>query len=190
MQHEVQLNDGSSVIIRPYRREDAEPLYEAVRESIRELMPWMAWCHQGYSMEESRSWVETRPETWTQGLEYDFALIDATHGKLLGGCGLNGFNQANRFANLGYWVRSRRTRSGLATAATRYIAAFGFTELALTRIEIVVATGNMPSQRVAEKVGATQEGILRNRLVVRDHVHDAVMFSLIPKEFMHRNSDL
>jgi len=32
----------------------------------------------------------------------------------------------------------------------------------------------------AEKAGATREGILRNRLVVRDKVYDAVMFSLIP----------
>jgi len=32
----------------------------------------------------------------------------------------------------------------------------------------------------AEEAAATREGILRNRLVVRDKVYDAVMFSLIP----------
>lgn len=60
------------------------------------------------------------------------------------------------------------------------VARFGFDELKLRRIEIVAAINNKASQRVAEKAGATREGILRNRLVVRDKVYDAVMFSLIP----------
>ena len=182
MQQELQLSDGSSVLIRPYRPNDTPLLYDAVRESINEIAPWMSWCHQDYAIEESRSWVETRAQAWTQGIEYDFVLIDATQGTLLGGCGINGLNQAYRFANLGYWVRSSRTRRGLATAATRFVTAFGFSELTLVRIEIVVATGNTASQRVAEKVGATREGILKNRLLIRDQVHDAVMFSLIPSD--------
>ena len=60
------------------------------------------------------------------------------------------------------------------------VARFGFDELKLRRIEIVAAINNKASQRVAEKAGATREGILRNRLVVRDKVYDTVMFSLIP----------
>ena len=141
----------------------------------------MSWCHLDYAIEESRSWVETRAEAWAQGVEYDFALIDSTQDTLLGGCGVNGLNHAYRFANLGYWVHTSRTRGGLATAATRFVATFSFSQLDLVRIEIVVAT-NTASQRVAEKAGATREGILRNRLLVRDQVHDAVMFSLIPSD--------
>jgi RimJ/RimL family protein N-acetyltransferase len=55
--------------------------------------------------------------------------------------------------------------------------------LDLIRIEIVVATGNAASIRVAEKLGAQQEGILRNRITVGNRTHDAVMFSLTPKDF-------
>lgn len=29
-------------------------LYEAVRESISEVAPWLRWCHQAYALEESR----------------------------------------------------------------------------------------------------------------------------------------
>jgi RimJ/RimL family protein N-acetyltransferase len=42
----------------------------------------------------------------------------------------------------------------------------------------VIAAGNLASQRVAEKAGATREGILRGRLILHDVAHDAVMFSL------------
>lgn len=70
----------------------------------------------------------------------------------------------------------------MATTATLLLARFGFSEFELNRIEFVVATGNKASQRVADKVGATREGVLRNRLVVRDKVYDAVIFSLIPQD--------
>jgi hypothetical protein len=50
------------------------------------------------------------------------------------------------------------------------------------RIEIVVATDNHKSQKVAEKVGAVREGVLRRRLMVRQNIYDAVMFSLVPTD--------
>jgi ribosomal-protein-serine acetyltransferase len=69
------------------------------------------------------------------------------------------------------------------------VARFGFEELNLNRIEIIVATGNIPSQGVAMKVGASREGRLRKRLVVRDHVYDAIIFSLIPEDLNLKNSE-
>ena len=91
-------------------------------------------------------------------------------------------NKADSFANLGYWVRTSKTRQGIATIATRLVARFGFDELKLNRIEIVVATDNIASLRVATKVGAMREGLMRRRTVVRDRTYDAVMFSLISED--------
>ena|ERR1051326_1798855 len=56
---EIELTDGI-VAIRKYRDGDAELLYEAVRESIAEVSRWLPWCHEGYSIEESREFVATR----------------------------------------------------------------------------------------------------------------------------------
>ena len=61
-------------------------------------------------------------------------------------------------------------------------AQWGFNELSLNRIEIVVAVNNKVSQRVAEKTGVVREGILRNRAIVHGRVVDAVMYSLIPSD--------
>ena len=69
-----------------------------------------------------------------------------------------------------------------STAAVRLTAEFGFRELGLHRVEIVAAVGNDASQRAAQKAGATREGVLRNRIVLRGEVLDAVMFSLIPQD--------
>ena len=179
MAKEFQLTNGM-VLLRPYRHNDIGCLYEAVRESIVELSLWMPWCHAGYSLEESRTWVESRAEAWAKGIEYDFAITDCNDSILLGGCGLNQIESADRFGGLGYWVRSSRTGTGIASSAALLVAHFGFDELRLNRIEIVVATGNKASQRVAQKIGAVREGVMRNRLVVHDMVYDAVLFSLIP----------
>ena len=181
MAKEVQLTNGI-VLLRRYRHSDVERLYEAVRESIVELSLWMPWCQAGYSVEKSRTWVESRAEAWAKGIEYDFAITDCKDSILLGGCGLNQIDRAYPLANLGYWVRSNRAKQGIATSAALLAARFGFDELKLNRIEVVVATGNKASQRVAEKISAVRERIMRNRLVIHDKVYDAVLFSLTPRD--------
>ena len=181
MEKEIKLTDGS-VLLEPYRIGDVDRLYRAVRESIAELSVWMPWCHADYSIEESRAWVESQAEVWEKGTQYDFVITDAKDGSFLGGCGLSHIDQANQIANLGYWVRTSRTKEGVASAAARLLAQFGFKKLKLNRIEVKAAVGNKASQRVAEKIGAKREGILRNRMVVHDRVYDMVMFSLIPED--------
>jgi RimJ/RimL family protein N-acetyltransferase len=86
-------------------------------------------------------------------------------------------------ADLGYWARTGRTRRGIASRPVQLMARLAFERIELVRVEIVVAVDNRASLRVAEKVGATREGVLRNRMPVRDHIHDAVMHSLIPQDF-------
>ena len=116
----------------------------------------------------------------SEGIEYDFVILDKQNRIFLGGCAIDQINRKHNFANLGYWIRSSQTGKGIATAAVRLISRFGFETLGFTRLEIVAAVQNRASQRVAEKVGAIREGIHRNRHVVRDKMYDAVMFSLIP----------
>jgi ribosomal-protein-serine acetyltransferase len=178
---ETVLSDDA-VLLRPYRKSDADELHKAIRDSLTELKPWLPFAHDDYSIKETREWLKTRSRGWKDGREYDFAIIDMMDGSFLGGCGLNNIDKGNMNANLGYWVSTSHSRQGIAAAATVLLAKWGFKEIGLNRIEILIATGNERSLRVAEKVGAHREGVMRRRIVVRDKVHDAVMFSLIPGE--------
>ena len=177
----VELTDDK-ILLRPYRMSDVNNLYQAVRESIKEIGVWLPFAHENYAIKESKDWVRKRPEEWRKSITYDFAIFDVASGDLIGGCGFNEFDGRNGKANLGYWVRTSYTGRGVAAAATRLLAKWGFEVLKLNRIEIAVAVGNQRSLRVAEKVGAKREGILRNRINIRDKMHDAVMHSLIPGE--------
>ena len=167
------------VKIRRYCAADIPLLFEAARESVNEMFAWMPWCHQHYSVEESAAFILSREAAWNQKTEFDFAILDAKANRLLGGVGLNQFNNDHKFANLGYWVRSSSTGRGVATAAALLAARLGFEDLGLHRIEIVAAVGNVASQRVAEKAKAKREGVLRNRLLLHGDPHDAVMYSLV-----------
>ena len=151
MEDSIELTDVT-VTLRRYRAEDAEPIYRAVRESIEEISPWMPWCHERYSFDDSKTWSASRDDARAKGKEYTFVIISNDDGLPLGVCGLNHFENENRFANVGYWVRTGKTKQGVATSATFLLARFGFDELKLNRIEIVVAIENKPSQRVAEKL--------------------------------------
>jgi ribosomal-protein-serine acetyltransferase len=173
---------GDSVLLRPYVKSDAEELYKGVRESLVEMSPWLPFAHEDYSMKETREWLKKRASEWKKGLTYDFGMFDPKDGSFMGGCGLNHIDYESLSANLGYWVRTSRAGESIAPAATIMLAKWGFKELALNRIEIIVATGNERSQRAAEKAGACREGILRKRIVVGEKVYDAVMYSLIPRD--------
>jgi len=177
----MELTD-ESILLRPYVEADAEHLYAAVRESIPEVSRWLAWCHENYSIDESRDFIAAR-KLASQGDEwYSFAIFEKSSDVFVGGVGLNFINRVHQFGNLGYWVRTSAAGRGIATRATRLAARFGFEQLGLHRIEIVAAIGNLASQRVAEKAGATREGVARKRLLIRDESHDAVIYSLLPED--------
>lgn len=182
------LVDGD-ILLRPLELTDEQALFSAVRESIPEVSPWLGWCHENYSIEETREFLRSRADK-SQGDEwYSFGVFDRNDGgRFLGGVGLNFINRVHQFGNLGYWVRTSAAGKGVASRASRLVARFGFEELGLHRIEILAAVSNIASQRVAEKVGAAREGVLRNRLLIRGEPQEAVMFSLVPEDLQSQSA--
>jgi RimJ/RimL family protein N-acetyltransferase len=173
------------VTIRPVQPGDAPQFVDAINESLEQLKPWMSFAQEPATLEDLQTWIEKQPDSWERGINYAFAIREATpedpaEPVLLGGCGLNSINPVHRIANLVYWVRSSRSGQGIASRVVPMLARFGFLELKLTRIEIVVGTDNAASLRVAQKAGARREGVLRNRILIGEVLQEAVMHSLIP----------
>jgi RimJ/RimL family protein N-acetyltransferase len=167
--------------IRPFEAGDAEALWQAARESVAEVFPWLPWCHPEYSIGEAIEWATSRARLAADGGEFTFVVIDSD-GRFLGSCGVNQINELHRFGNLGYWVRTSAAGRGVASEAARQMAQFVFRSTDLVRLEIVCAVENRRSQRVAERVGAEREGVLRSRLQLHGKTVDAVMYSLTRRE--------
>ena len=182
MNPDLYLHDGV-IALRPYRPEDAEPMLAAVHESSDQVSPWLPALSNDMPLVEVTSYIAIQKQLSRSGEAYNFVIQDHTTEQILGGVGLTEINRHHRFANLYYWVRTRRTGEGIASRAVRLAARFAFVEAGLARVEIVVSVENLPSQRVAEKAGAHREGVLRRRIALPGKLHDAVIYSLIPEDF-------
>jgi RimJ/RimL family protein N-acetyltransferase len=166
------------ILIRPYSLDDAPAIYDAAQESVKEVYPFMAWCHPNLSVNEIWKWVNDQISLFGAKKQFEF-VIQSRDGRLLGGCGLNQIDNENRRANLGYWVRTSAARKGVATSAVRQLVDWAYQNTNLIRLEVVVSSQNPASLRAAEKAGAVREGVLRNRLLLHGQPHDAVVFSFI-----------
>ena len=164
--------------LRQYQPDDVDAIYEAVMESKVELSPWMPWCHADYSRQDAVTWVEGRPNSWERNESWSFVIVEPG-GQLLGTCGIHRLDLLHKVGELGYWVRSSRTGEGIATEATRKLCQWAFAEKGLRRVEILMSIENIASQRVAEKVGAVREGVLRQRLTLNGRRHDASLFAVV-----------
>lgn len=175
----VTLSD-SVIDVRPWRGGDARALYEAARESIATVGRWLPWLDASYALADSEAWVADSARHWRQGTEFRFGVFEPVPGgRCLGGAGLNHLNALHRIGNLGYWVRATCTGRGVAWRAARLVAHFGLTSAGLGRVEILTACDNLASQRVAEKVGARFEGVLRDRLLHRGERIPARLYALV-----------
>jgi len=114
--------------IRLYKFDDASALYEAARESIPEVYPWLPWCHPEYTLEESEKWLADQVQKEQEEIEFEFAILDSD-GFYLGGCGINGIDWKQKIANLGYWIGSSAMGQGIAVKAVELLSTWGFQKL-------------------------------------------------------------
>jgi RimJ/RimL family protein N-acetyltransferase len=176
----IQLTEGD-LLLRPFYLTDSEQLYCAVKESIKELKPWMSWATDEYSERSAREYITIARARWEEHTFYGFAITRGDD--FLGACTLSSIHPIYHFCNLGYWVRTSCRGQGIAGRAAKLTARFAFEHLGLVRVEIVIGVENHASLRVAQKIGAHDEGILLNRMVVGTSIYDAHMYSLLPSDF-------
>jgi ribosomal-protein-serine acetyltransferase len=180
MPSSIELMD-EDILLRPFRLSDTLQLYTAVRESLKELSPWMSWATETYTEITAREYITIARARWE---EHTFYALAITRGnEILGTCTLSSIHAIYHFCNLGYWVRTSCHGHGIAGRAAKLVARYAFETLGLIRVELVIAVGNQASLRVAEKIGAHDEGILLNRMVVGRAIHHAHMYSLVPSDF-------
>jgi [ribosomal protein S5]-alanine N-acetyltransferase len=79
-----------------------------------------------------------------------------------------------------YWLAPSARGRGLAERAVRLLASWALTELRTARLEALIEPGNASSRRLVEKLGFTEEGLLRSFAALPGRRADVVMYSLLP----------
>jgi [ribosomal protein S5]-alanine N-acetyltransferase len=104
-------------------------------------------------------------------------------GEIVGVINLNEI-VAGGFAScyLGYYGYVRWARRGLMTEAVRMAIALGFSELGLHRMEANIQPGNIPSIRLAERLGFRKEGFSPRYLRIDGIWQDHERWALLNEE--------
>src|SRR5262245_21613147 len=177
------------VRVRPVELGDAQAICDAIVESKAELSRWFWWAQGDFdrtTLAEQRERTASHLRAWAERTAFEFSILDARDGAFLGRSGITDIAWQPGFGNLGYWVRTSRHGQGIGSEAVRQLARFGFEELGLHRLELVIDVDNAASIRLAEKVGAAFEGVLRNRTGHSQAPRPARMYSLLPGDLAGR----
>ena len=173
------------LVLHPLTPETAAWVAPAVAISTDAIARWLGASSAPQTPDQWAAFVAEWDRGRAEGT--GFAFVAADEAEAVGVGFVNHVNRRHGFANVGYWVRSDAVGRGYATALARALAAFGFGTLGLNRLELVIEPTNLASQRVAEKVGARREGVLRNRLCVDGRLEEGVMYGLIPSDLTPRS---
>lgn len=170
------LLDGPTAL-RPWRETDIAGLVAACQDP--EIPRWTR-VPSPYGEADARAYLLQRYDAINTGISAPFAIVDAGDlERLLGSIALMRFSWANARAEVGYWLAREARGAGHATRAVQLLCAWGFQQLRLERIELLAATGNPGSQRVAERSGFTREAVLRSYMIGREGRYDMVAFGLL-----------
>ena len=171
-------------LLRRFARKDADAILEAVEASLPDLAKWLPWAHENYTRDEAVAYVRDSALSWKEGRAYDFAIRSPNDpGRHLGNMSIWHVSRLGTVGAIGYWVRTDAPSNGIATETAAAMLELGFGTLGMHKITLRIAVGNEASDRVAEKLGFTREGILREELKVNGSWLDHTLYSLLEHEF-------
>ena len=172
--------EAGPTALRPWRDTDISWVVGACQDP--EIPRWTA-VPSPYRESDARAFLSRRYDALHTGSEASFAIVrseDIDNG-LLGSISLLHLAWQDGSCEVGYWLAHDARGHGHATRAVLRICAWGFQALGLERIALLTATGNVTSQRVAERAGFTREAVLRSYLLSKQGRLDMVVFGLLPE---------
>ena len=174
--HRFDLGDGAE--LRRYTLDDVDELYALVDRERERLRRWMPWPDLTRSAGVQREWLE--------GVLNDPAQMEGygifVDGELAGGAGMR-IEPFNVTAEIGYWIAGAYEGRGLVTRVCRAFIGYAFGEGGLHRVVIKAATENTRSRAIPERLGFTQEGVMREEERPTDVYVDLVVYGLLETEW-------
>ncbi|HEX2128892.1 MAG TPA: GNAT family protein [Solirubrobacterales bacterium] len=165
---------GADLELRSLRTEDARELYAVVEANRDHLSRWMPWA-PGQTLSGTEVFIRSaiRQERDHEG--FQLALVD--RGEICGVTGFHRVDHENNTTSVGYWLAADRQGRGLMTRAVGVLVDYAFDELGLHRIELRAAPGNAPSRALAERLGFTAEGLLREAERFGREYRDLILYA-------------
>ena len=179
MNNIVLVND--IVTLRTMELTDIDAIFEAGNFS--EIWTHLVVTIQ--SREDAARFVEQSLHNKNLGKEHPFVIIDNQTNRVIGGTKLMNPDLYHNTIEIGFsWLTPAYWRSPINSNCKYLLMQYCFEELHLNRIQIKADERNERSRNAIARLGATQEGILRDHMVRKDGTpRNTVIFSVIRPEW-------
>ncbi len=172
---------GDSATLEPLTREHEEALKRAASDG--EL--WRLWYTSVASPDRMGEYIATALDMRDRLGAMPFVVRDNRSGDIVGCTRYFNVDAANRRLEIGHtWYARRVQRSAVNSECKLLLLTHAFEKLACIAVEFRTHWFNQASRAAIARLGAKQDGILRNHQVAPDgSKRDTVVFSIIDGEW-------
>ena len=137
------------------------------------------------SAEEMEAYVARALDEQARGVSLPFAIVDVAGEHVIGTTRYAAIDVPNLRLEIGWtWVARDRQRTAINTSAKRLLLGHAFDALGANRVELKTDALNRQSRAAILRIGATQEGILRQHVrCASGRMRDTVYFSILASEW-------
>jgi len=142
--------------------------------------------------EDLRDYIQSALDGQVEGTALPFVIMDKASDQIIGTTRFHHINSQHRRVEIGYtWIAPAWQRTFANTEAKFLMLQLAFEKFGCVRVEFKADASNEPSCRALHRIGAKQEGILRNYAVsAHKGIRDLVLFSIIDAEWESVKADL
>src|SRR6185312_13200294 len=138
------------------------------------------------------AYIQAALDAQAAGSALPFATVNATTGQVIGSTRYMNIDQPNRRVEIGAtWIAAPWRRTAINTEAKYLMLRHAFETLGCIRVELKTDSLNQRSRNAIRRIGAQEEGILRQHLVTwSGRLRDSVYFSILDSEWPRVKQDL
>jgi RimJ/RimL family protein N-acetyltransferase len=142
--------------------------------------------------EEMRTYIEEAVRLQAAGTVMAFATRDKKTNKIVGSTRFADIQVAHRTLEIGWtWIATAFQRTAVNTEAKYLMLRHAFEQMHARRVMLKTDETNVKSRAAIARIGAKQEGILRNHMLVWDgRNRNSVIFSIIAEEWPQAKRNL
>lgn len=174
------------LILRKINKDDIKDIfYYGSNPTVSQKVSWETHITEA----DTEQFIEYVLEGYSQNNKALWGMELKSTGKLVGTIDFVTINHKHKSAEVGYVLSEDFWGKGFTTEATKKIIEYGFTELALIRIQARCFVENIGSQRVMEKAGMTFERVIRKGMFAKGKYQDLKLYSILADEYqaLHNN---
>ena len=171
------------------RHVTVEPLgaahLDAVRAAANDGELWRLWYTSVPAPERTSAWLAAALDMREKQGAMPFVVRDNTDGSLVGSTRYFNVDAVNRRLEIGHtWYAKRAQRTAVNTECKLMLLTHAFESLQCIAVEFRTHWFNQASRAAIARLGAKQDGVLRNHQLMPDGSRrDTVVFSIIDAEW-------